>query len=409
MNKTTLVTLVFLLALSGGRTPAQEAKKKTNFVEDYLENLTLGEGVHEEQLVIFPLIAKDQPEPLGVMSDLGATKLRFEEPEWPERRYNVLVRNGEEAPVLVFGGNILMGGELDRMLPRDIIVPAGAAMEIETLPAQYPKERRKEAIPFRTAQIIAPVLLRDRAAFDASRYLVPIFISHFLEFRNTEDERHSLQAIDESAVLSRFCLVCQRAVAEFPDVADSKVVGFITAVRGRIQSIELFESNALLRTYFQPIIRAHTYAAAAVELRAKKLGLPIPGRDDPKATLKETTAAAEELLAELKQKARYRKRSGPRDAIGETLLIRTSRTEGVAVAHDGRLVHAVIFPENPLEEALYSQPLELPGGASGVETSFGDLERRARRGTLTEFEKRLLERMRERRRGPVPGGLNRNN
>ncbi|MHC5011395.1 MAG: hypothetical protein ACYTG6_10655 [Planctomycetota bacterium] len=119
-----------------------------------------------------------------------------------------------------------------------------------------------------------------------------------------------------------------------------------------------------------------------------------------------------EKLLERMTRARYRSDDLPDGAVGEALLIRTTRDHGRAIALDGRLVHAAIFPHDPFETALYSYDLELPeevdedvSGGPGVT----ELERRA--GTpgqrLTEYEKRLLERMRRDRGlgGAVrPGG-----
>ena len=48
--------------------------------------------------------------------------------------------------------------------------------------------------------------------------------------------------------------------------------------------------------------------------------------------------------------------------------------------------------------ARRSRPIEPPPESSGMESGFGELERRAGRGTLTEEERRILDRMRQRRR-----------
>jgi hypothetical protein len=59
-------------------------------------------------------------------------------------------------------------------------------------------------------------------------------------------------------------------------------------------------------------------------------------------------------------------------------------------------VHVVVFPENPFEEALYSRALRVPQDDAGGGEPLGGLERREDRGNLSEYEKRLLERMRRR-------------
>ena len=380
-------------------TRAQDAKppKPEAPFTEFLSGLTLGDGIIAGQLIVFPVLAPEPPAAMDIVPDMRTDQLLYEEVEWPERPFNIGVTNQGSRPVLILGGGLVVGGSLDRMLPRDLLVPPKQQLEIETLPAEYPKDRRSPAVPFlRTS--LAPGFLRERAVSDPSRYLVPIFISHFLEFRDPGDERRSLAAIDQSAALATYCLECQRAVAEFPDLAGGRVVGFATVVRGRLHGLELFGTNQLLRAWFGTILRAHAYEAAAIFLRAKDLGINIPrSEEEMMLVLPGVTESAQNLLDALKKgKFRVRRDAAPGEA-GTTILVRTPRSQGSAIIVEDRMVHASIHPQNPFAEALFSRPIELPEEAGGVETNFGGLERRAGRGTLTEEEQRLLERMRARR------------
>jgi hypothetical protein len=405
----TLTILTVLAALGLAVVPADAEDEELNFLEKALSGLRLGKAMAADQIVIFPLIAEEKPESTPIVSARRSADFRITELPWPERPYDVELSNEGARPVLLLGGSNLVGGRLDRLVPRDILLPGKHQAEVETLPAEYPKDRRAKPPPFRMGDTevpavlsfrigntVAPAFLRERAAFDPSRNLVPIFVSHFLEFRNEGDTRRSLAAIDDARALAVFCLACQQAFAKFPDIAESRVVGFMAAVRGRILVVEIFGTNDLLRSHFAPIVDALTYDAAAIELRAKKLGIPIPGRDDPERTLAVTRKAAEELLAEL-GRSRYRERSQPPGTFGKSFFLRNRESQGTALGYQDRLVHAAIYPHNPFEEALYSRPFEPPQERSGGEETFGELERREDRGTLTEYEKRLLERIRRRR------------
>ncbi len=125
--------------------------------------------------------------------------------------------------------------------------------------------------------------------------------------------------------------------------------------------------------------------------------MPIPDEKNPKTAVEKARKGAEKLLAEIAA-ARYRPADPPAGTIGDTLLLRKGGTQGTAISFSGRLVHLVVFAANPFEEALYSRPLQPPPDKYSGEVSFGELSRREGRGTLSEFEKRLLERMRQRRR-----------
>lgn len=397
------MALAALVAIATGPAVRAQDEKKPGadpeaFLREYVSGLTIGEGLQAEQIFLFPILALEAPPAVGVKPDNRTADLEFVELEKPKKPFNIGISNRSDDPVLVPGGTVLVGGHLDRLIPVDLVIPAKHQVEVETLPAEYPRDSRKEAAPFRRGTSLAPVFVRERGANDPSRNLVPVFVSHFLEFRNPGDERHSLQAIDDSALLATYCIECQRATAEFPDIAGGRVVGFVTAVRGRIHDLELFGTNDLLRAWFNPILRAHTYAAAAVALRAEKVGMPLPETDrEREIAMKLARADAEKLLAALKEDVKIEKREAPAGSEATMLGVRTERARGFAVGRDGRLLHAVLFPTTPFEEALFSRPIEPPPEGSGSEESLGELERRADRGTLTEFEKRLLDRMRERR------------
>jgi hypothetical protein len=394
-----LLLLVFLVVPAGAdEAPGKEAK---NFLAAMLERVTLGDPMQSGPLVLVPLVVDKAPELPAVAPGLGAAGLKFREAAWPKLRFNVELENSDEQPLLVLGGSILVGGRLDRMAPRDLIVPPGKTLEVHMLPAEYQQRYRSKPQPFKEHFTLAPSYLRERAFANPYRNLVPTFVSHFLEFRPAGDDRLSLAAVDQSPALAKYCVDCQAGLAKFPDIAGQRVVGFITAVRGQVHSAELFGHNSLLKAYFEPLIRAHTYAAAAIELRAKRIGFPLPKSEAD--ALGKARQMAGDLLAKLKTKLRYRDGDVPTGTAGEALLFKVGGTSGYALGYGGRLVHASVFPYDPFERRLYARPVVPPDTGEEEEVDIAELERRAASGRrLTEYEKRLLERIRK-RRAPGPG------
>jgi hypothetical protein len=333
----------------------------------------------------------------AVKANVWATKVGIHEPDLPKKRYNVRIANNETQPLLMLGGTILGGGKRDRLVPNDVIVPVGGRVEIRTIVASSSRDQRKEALPFKTSSSLAPPYLRERAEFSPSNTLVPNFVSHFLDFRNEGDNRRSLSAINASEDLNVLCLPCHQSLAEFPLLGGGRVRGVVTAVRGRIRSFELFGSNKLLKAYFAHLLKSHTFAAAAIAVRAKKLGLKEPGNGDPETAVAEMAAKAEKLLAQLKN-AKYREGDQPAGSSGEYLLLRTGNsTRGTAVGLDGRLVHAAVFPYDPFEHALFSRNLKPLEPDSSDDTTSGEPERRLG-GGISPYESRFLRRFRRGRR-----------
>jgi hypothetical protein len=406
MKLQTLAVLVALVLVAPVPAAAED-EEAPNFLLAFMKDLVLGEGQPARDIIIFPVLAPKKPDALAVKPDVWSSKVAFSEPDFPKRRFNVGVRNNEADPLLVLGGTVLGGGRRDRLVPSDVLVPAGGDVEIRTIVASAPQDSRKDPIPFKIADQTAPPFLRERAEFSPTNTLAPAFVSQFLDFRVEGDKRRSLLAIMDSDQLMSFCIPCHERLSAFPTASGGRVVGFMTAVRGRIRSLEFFGSNRLFKAYFSPLLKSHTFAAAAIALRAKKLNLPVPGKGDPQKALKEARVKAEKLLAQVKR-ARFRDGDAPKGSMGEYLVLRTpNSTRGTAVALNGRLVHASIHPYEPFENALFRGQLEPPpeGTEYDAEEGIGPLERRAGRGGLTEAERRLLERMRRNRAGI--GGLRR--
>lgn len=400
--KIRLFALALVLAL--GAAPTALAKDNApDPIKGFLEGLTIGEGIATAEVIIFPLLAAEKPGKIEIRPSTWAENVGFNEPDLPKRRFNVNIANNEPGTLLLLGGTVLGGGSRDRVIPQDVLIPAGARVEIETIAAAPSSDHRKEPLPFRLGSSLAPPYIRERAEFSPTNTLVPNFASHFLDFRNDGDKRKSLSAINASDRLTKLCLPCHESLAKFPLADGGRVVGVITAVRGRIGSLELFGDNRLLKAYFEPLLKSHTFAAAAIAVKAKKLRVPLPTDDNADATMEKLQKDAQKLLERV-QKAKFKEGDTPKNGAGQYWIFRTSNsTRGAATIHDNRLIHMAVFPYEPFENALFGRRVKAPNDESEYgEYSQGELERKSRHGRLSEYEKRLLDRMRRNRAG---GGL----
>lgn len=395
LARAALVAAFFLPAVAA---PARAADAPpappANPVAAIVTELELGPGIASEQVILFPLFVRKAPEAPELVAGTGSV-LTWAEPEKPARKDGVTVFNARDKAVLVTGGTVLEGGKRDRMVLRDHVLAPGATVELPAVPASTTAGVRRVPSPFRVASALAPTYLRAVALKTSSTSFVSRFVSHFLEFRGADDARPSLVAVAESPTLAEYCLSCQRSMDAWPKAGvDGVVVGGVTVVRGRVQSFEVFGSNGLVRDYFEPVLQSLAFPAAAIELRAKKAGIPIPGKDDPEKTMAAATAAATALLAAVKKSTYESEKAGAGDTT-EAFAVRTPDGEkGRAVTVGGRLAHLVVFPDDPFEYGLYSKPLEpLPPGDDEDREGVAELVRRGDIGRLSEYERRLLERL----------------
>ncbi|MDA1195760.1 MAG: hypothetical protein O2894_11320 [Planctomycetota bacterium] len=397
--------LALVLITAFGAPFAGAADEAPDPISSFLEGLTIGEGTATAELIIFPVLAAEAPEKLDIKPAPWSENVGYSEPDLPKRRFNVGVANNEPGLLLLLGGTILGGGHRDRVFPQDVLIPAGARVEIESIAAAPASDQRKEAAPFRVGSALAPPYIRERAEFSPTNTLVPNFVSHFLDFRNDGDERKSLSAVNASDKLTKLCLPCHESLAAFPTSDEGRVVGVVTAVRGRVRSLELFGDNRLLKAWFEPLLKSQTFAAAAIAVKAKKLRMELPDQGTADETMAGLKTAAEELLVRV-QKAKFKESDTPKNSAGEYWIFRTSNsTRGAAISNEGRMLHMAVFPYEPFESALFGARVKAPG----EDDDYGDygqaeLERKSRFGRLTEYEKRLLGRMRSGGMGLGGGG-----
>ncbi|MHC4958879.1 MAG: ARPP-1 family domain-containing protein [Planctomycetota bacterium] len=354
-------TLILTLAL------CVVARADDSYIKDFVAGVRMGTPLQGELAILIPLIADSAPD-TGVTGQLAAEGLKFAEPSVSSHQYAVECTNTTDKPVLVGGGTVLVGGKRDRMLRYDTIVAPGATIELRAFPAST--EVRREAQPFTMAKSAAPVYLRKKADFGGSSGQVINFIMKNLEFRDEGDKEKSLASIGKGKILQGFAqegrAKLKAKLSENPP--KGKVVGAIFALRGRVQSIMIFGSPSTLKDYKGSYILGATYTAAAIALQARKKNLKLPGLDDPEGTLKLVMEDAAKLMENLR-KATYKKdKSYPGDATGERYIVRLyAGARGRAIAADGKLVRLAVFPNDPVESAIYGSTIKFPDQAKPAE------------------------------------------
>ena len=411
MKYATSVSLIAVfLALLVMAPPAAVAKdKEPNYAQKVTAGLRLGEPLVGRIAILIPIVADAYPGEAGVISqnEAGVT---YAEPEFPSHRYAVSVTNPSDKKALVLAGTVLVGGTRDRMLRHDTILQPNTTVEMRALPAASTSEIRRDPTPFEAGTQIAPVYLRRKADFGGSSNTITSFITRNLEFRNEGDERKSLAAIGSSEALQNYTAENRKKLDEA--LAGMKrpngvIVGWILALRGRLQSLTIFGDPKVADGYRGAYLLGATYSAAAIELQAAKKKVPMPGKDDPDKTLKIVMEDAAKLLEHV-QKAKYKlDKSNPEGTSGERHLMQIAGgARGRCVGVDGMLVHMSVYPHDPFSSAFYGSKIELPDEdimSDPDRIGLVELGRRAEGGRrLTESEKRVLDRV-----GRNSGGLGR--
>lgn len=288
-------------------------------------------------------------------------KTSFAEPEFPRRRYDVMVSNGGDTALYLSGGTVLVGGKIDRLVRHDHLIAPGASCEIRTLPAASSADTRKSPTPFEVSPVLAPLYLRAQAEFGGSNSLVPNFVAKWIEFRNEGDKRKSLDAIVASTTLREYVVAPAQKLETLPEALNKpSTVGAVSAIHGRIQSLAVYGTNELLAEGFPPAVKGATYAAAAIAIRSKVAKIPLPGRGEPDKRKELVRQDAQKLL-DMLQKATYRKDKKEEGEVGASIQIRLmDGTRGRVTVLDGAVVHLILYPKDPFRQQLYGRAIDVP-------------------------------------------------
>jgi hypothetical protein len=362
-----------------------------------IPGLEILRGREHRALLVVPLAAPaaDPADTKAFDTAAGATttdQFNIAEPQKNQGRHLLDFYNWSTAPVLVLGGTVLSGGTRDRYVSGSFLVGAGTQTAARVLPAD-----REALEPGQASRLLAPEpfvvphLLRVVGLAGGSAAAVDAFIEEVYALAGLDADRQPLATLYRLGPVAEKMKEYLPFFAGLPAEADARVVGAAIYVGDRFLSVDLFGRNADFRANWPAILAGAAFEASAFEVSYGLVNAPFPAARDPERVREDVGRILRRPLGtahrEEKPVGEGREFSFRRDdLVGRTLAL-----------PDGMLVHAVI-----LRDAL-SEPEPPPpnvGGTPSEETP-GDLERRAERGRLTEFEKRLLDRMRSRRGLPA--------
>ncbi len=159
------------------------------------------------------------------------------------------VTNQSDRPLLVLGGEVVLGGQQDRILGQDTIVPAHEQLRVQVFCVEH--GRWSGGRQFEAAQGMADTKIRVRAKYRADQSQVWAEVAK----KNAEHgvapstgTYRNLAAGDAGKkALEPYRAAVGGALGKLAD--RDKVVGVIAAVNGRVTSVELFARPELFAAY----------------------------------------------------------------------------------------------------------------------------------------------------------------
>jgi hypothetical protein len=352
-------------------------------------------GREHRAMLVYPIVA-DAADPAKVERALTGTEARANqgisigEPDKQPGRQKVEIFNWTLKPILLLAGEVLKGGIRDRYLTRDVLVGPGKKVTAPVLYADLkPRKKEDESQVLEPFSAVAPDIMRLVGVADAPTAPAAKYLGDQFGIAGEKGDRRSIPELFEAKALGGRISEYRTIYEAIPDEGGKKTIGAAVWVGERLIGIDVFESNAAFRAHWPALSRTSALQAALYEAAYGLLNQPFPAGRDPDRHAPRVKEVLKKLFAAQARKVQA-------VGLGTEIELLRGDTVGRCLTLDKHLVHAVVL----LDYLDGGAALPPPPGSTPTEFTQGELERRAERGTITEYEKRLLERMRERNQPP---------
>ena len=365
-----------------------------------LGDVSVQRGREHRALLVVP-IARELGDPAGLVRPRTSAEafkledLTAAEPDKNPGRGPFELFNWSKDPILILAGEVFEGGIRDRFVARDVLLGPASRVVVPGYPADRKPRSSDDALAtLKPLPAIAPDLLRLLGIVQGSLGAADSFLEDEYALAGEKDPRQTLVHLMQSKALAKRMEEYRKMFAKIPAEAEGKVIGAAVLVGDRLVGADLFGSNEMFAANWPTLLTTYTFQATLYEVSYGLLDQPFPAARDP--------ARYQQLVEQLLKipfAAKFVEE--PAVALGTELRFERDQAIGRVLLSDEVFLHAVLCFD-VLTTGIDAPPP--PSEGSGGESGQPELERRAGRSRLTEYERRLLERMRNRRPGSQPGG-----
>jgi hypothetical protein len=220
----------------------------------------------------------------------------------------VRVANRSDRPLLLLGGEVILGGQQDRILGKDTIVPAREQASLEVFCVEH--GRWSGHREFTAAQGMAERKVRYSAKFKSDQGQVWQEVAKKAHSLGGDTATGTYRTVAAGAAGERAVKPYRDHVlgelAKLPEAA--RLVGVIAAINGRVTSVDLFDRPELFAAYRDKLLDSIFVSAADVPETAAA-AKPVAA-DDVKAMIDRAEKAAPTEVARSKGSRTVQKSAG---------------------------------------------------------------------------------------------------
>jgi hypothetical protein len=260
--------------------------------------LQLLDPIRYKQLTLIPVVEKkaalDSGDYLTLAAGLERKEVDVREAGRGGEVNRVTVQNRSARPLLLLGGEVILGGQQDRIIGKDTLVPPKQTVSVEVYCVEH--GRWNGAAAFTTSGGMAESKLRVRAKYRGNQMEV---------WDEVAKKNASLGAESQSGTYRRLAAGDEGKKATEPyrkHLAEAlkalpqndHVVGVVAAVNGQIVSADIFATPKLFASYRDRLLDSLFITVADVPEAPKQPAAPQPA--DVKAFMDKADAAPMEKL-----------------------------------------------------------------------------------------------------------------
>jgi hypothetical protein len=276
------------------------------------------------QLAVFPVVKEaaptvDKTRYLTLKEGLAGKLVTVSEDARGAQVNRVTVANRSNRPLLLLGGEVILGGQQDRILGKDTVVPAGEQISLEVFCVEH--GRWNGGRQFTGAGGLADGKMRVRAKFRSDQQQV---------WEEVAKKNAALKAAPSTGTYRNLAVGTEgeRAKKPYREALDgalgklpqAKLVGLIAAVNGRVTSVDLFTRPELFAAYRDQLLDSIVMSAA--DTPAPAVAAPPPSATQIRGFIDQAEAAAPREVARHKGSRTVEKSGG--DVLNSTVEIETS-------------------------------------------------------------------------------------
>jgi hypothetical protein len=276
------------------------------------ESSKMLDPIQVDSLTLTPIIstdAKPDKSSMIVLDEAMPKKLvRIHEIDAGKQVNSLTLTNNSNDPLFLLAGEVIIGGEQDRIIGRNTIIPAKTTQEVPVFCVEAGRWEGKTK-EFTSAKALAHGRLRGQASY-AAQTEVWAEVHTKNEKRKTTSDTDTYRTVAAQAsdgTLGGMEKRVDAALAKLPDEDKSKLVGFAVSLNGKVATVDVFGSPALFAKLQNKLVKS--YLNEAIDIAAEKNVKP-PTAADVKTFISDTAKDKEERSYETKAAKTYVKKGG---------------------------------------------------------------------------------------------------